>query len=291
VIAHTRSTGTPTGRALVDLGLLPADAVLRELEAWISESLQDLCLWRRGVFVFHESEPPELPMEVAVGSMGVVLEGARWSDELSRMRKTLPDGGVLLRRSPEWRKASLTPYEQRVAGEFEFESSLAAARTKAGGLEYPFLAAVHALVERGVLVVSGRDSVTDGDSREIDLRDFLSADPEKSTTSHEAGRDVAMPVDVVERLVPVWLRPPPPQEIARLAPRLRVFVEGIDGSASLGRLFARDPEQREDEVDLLLLGLERGAIALFPQPLAEYWDASAVSQALERAGLPVRHSA
>jgi hypothetical protein len=268
VLAHTRSTGTPTGQALAELGILPSEIVVEQLGVWIAESVQDFCLWRRGVFVFHENEPVVLPLEVAVGTQGVALEGAHWVDEMMRLRRALPDDGVVLRRGPSWPGAGESPFAERIARSVApAESTLGSLRQVVGGTDFTFLAAVRELIDRGVLEVVRHDAVLEFDSREVALEDVLGVLESEGAFVPDQAHPPLIPSDILERLVPVWLRPPTAEELSRLAPSLRAFVEGIDGRSRLGELVSRDAEQLEDETDLLLLHLERGSLALFPAPL------------------------
>lgn len=291
VLAHSRAVGVPTGEAIAALGILPQDVVREQLREWIAESVEDLCEWTRGVFVFHLREPQEYSLEIALGAQELVLEGARRSDRLRQLRESLPDDGVVLRRGPAWPGRALSAFEARITQGVEGLVSLGQLRDRVGGVDFPFLEAVHRLLETGALAVAGREEVDSPDSREIDLADLLGAEESDAPPIPDRQRQTLLPMDVVERLVPVWLQPPGTAELARQAPRLREFLEGIDGRNRLGLIFAREPEVAADQADLLFLQLERGHLALFPQPLEEMHNAEQALRSLRASGLGLSHVA
>jgi hypothetical protein len=290
-LVHARAAGVPTGQAIAALGILPEEIVREQLREWIAEAVEDLCEWTRGVFVFHLREPEVMPLEVTLGSQELVLEGARRSDRLRQLREVLPDDGVVLRRGPEWPGRSLSFFEARLSQGVEGLVSLGQLRERVGGVDYPFLEAVHRLLEGGALAIAGRQEVESPDSREIDLTDLLSAGESDPPPAPERTRHAPLPMDVIDRLVPVWLQAPGAAELARQAPRLREFLEGIDGRNRLGLIFAREPDVAADQADLLFLQLERGRLALFPEPLEEIHHAEAALRSLRASGLGLSHVA
>ena len=287
VLAYTRTKRVPTGRAFVDLGLLSSEVVERELGAWISESVQDLCLWNHGVFVFHDSAPPELPLEVSVQPAGLALEGAHWLDELGRLRSKFPDDETVVRRGLNWPDAKLAPYAERIAQGVSGEMRLGDLRGVVGGVDFPFLRALGELVDQGVLEAerSGKAVTQESESREIELQSLLGSQDGELPEENRRSRQTVMPIDVIERLVPVWLRPASAEELVNLSGDLRTFLENFDGSHRLSELFARGSALLADQTDLLFLHLERGNVALFPEPLSGAVDAATVGSLLRRAGL------
>ncbi|KAB2962754.1 MAG: DUF4388 domain-containing protein [Thermoanaerobaculia bacterium] len=291
VLAHSRAASLPTGEAITALGILPEEIVREQLRIWIAESVEDLCEWTRGVFVFHQREPSEFAYEVALGVQELVLEGARRSDRIRQLRAVLPDDGVVLRRGPAWPGRSRSPFEARLAQGVDGLVNLGQMRGLVGGVDFPFLEAVHGLIEDAVLAVAGREDVDTMDSREIDLADVLGSGEAEAPAAPERPRHAPLPMDVVDRLVPVWLVPPGAAELARQSPRLREFLEGMDGRNRLGLLLAREPEVAADQADLLFLQLERGHLALFPEPLEEIHDAERALRSLRASGLGLSHVA
>ena len=290
-LVHSRAAQVATGEAIVALGILPEEIVREQLREWIAQSVEDLCDWTRGVFVFHQREPRTFTFEVVLGVQELVLEGARRSDHIRRIRLALPDDGVVLRRGPAWPGRSLSPFEARLAQGVEELVTLGRLRQRVGGVDYTFLDAVHRLLASDVIAIAGHEEVDALDSREVDLADLLSAVEAEVPAAPVRQRSAPLPVDVADRLVPVWLVPPGAAELARQSPRLREFLEGIDGRNRLGLLFAREPEVAADQSDLLFLQLERGHLALFPVPLEEIHDAERAIRSLRASGLGLSHVA
>lgn len=78
-----------------------------------------------------------------------------------------------------------------------------------------------------------------------------------------------LPADAVESLVPAYVRPPGTRELDGLSVVQRVFLESIDGRATLRRLLAGESETRSDQMELLLLELRRRNVVLLPASLDE----------------------
>src|SRR3954451_19483863 len=94
-ICMTRSVRL--GVALREMGLLPPEVIQQTLRAQIEDQICDLFLWKRGVFYFVAELPPEeeiLPQPINV--LGLVMEGGRWLDETSRIRRVLVHDEVVL---------------------------------------------------------------------------------------------------------------------------------------------------------------------------------------------------
>ena len=79
-----------------------------------------------------------------------------------------------------------------------------------------------------------------------------------------ARRHMAMPLDLLERCYPVWVAEPTAEEQKRMPARARDFYARFDGKTSLGEAFSGDARLRGREMDLLLLQLQKGRLALLP---------------------------
>jgi len=79
-------------------------------------------------------------------------------------------------------------------------------------------------------------------------------------------RDAA-PLDLLERCYPVWVEEPADDEQTRMPTRARDFYARFDGKTSLGDAFSGDVRLRGREMDLLLLQLQKGRLALLPAPV------------------------
>jgi len=141
----------PLGRILVEEGLLAPDDLEKVLRLKAEETIYDLFLWEQGEFSFREEPIPEnLPVQLNLDVMGVLLEGARRADEWERMRQIVP--------SP---RATFAPGDVPPADVFEARVvSLASEGRTLAGMTYElhcsdFEAAslLVSLVQRGVLKV------------------------------------------------------------------------------------------------------------------------------------------
>ena len=268
-LALGRERGLPLGRALVESGRLPEEAIIGLLRRWLSESVQDLFLWRRGVFLFEDQPPRATPLEAGLDTRELVLEGTRWIDEEARIRKRLPDDGVVVRNGPAWPGEMLAPYDRRIASAATPEASLGSLRGSVGGVDFPFLEAVARLIGSAVLAIDRHQPVDLQTSRELRVADLLLELETQEGGVRVRGERAIVPMDVFEGLVPVWIQAPTPTEMAELALPLRAFVEGFDGRATLRRLLASDEETQADQIDLLLLHLRRRNVLLLPGGLDE----------------------
>ncbi len=280
-LAMGRERGLPLGKALIETGLLSEEAVSGLLARWMSESVQDVFLWSRGIFFFDERKPRPAEPEVELDTRELVLEGTRWIDEAARLRRRFPDDGVVVKPGPEWPGRMLPPYDQRIARGAETEASLGALRGLVGGVDFPFLEAVARLVTGGVLTIDRHQPVEERPTSELRLSDLLAElEVQEGAVRNRADRP-GVPADLLDALVPVWVQPPGEGELTGMPLTLRAFLEAIDGRTPLRRLFAPDEETRSDQLDLVLLQLRRRNLVLLPSALDD------VDQRLS-AGQPLR---
>lgn len=268
-LALGRELGLPLGWALVEAGLLPEDAIRGLLRRWLSESMQDLFLWTRGVFFFEETTPRANPLQVELDARELVLEGTHWIDEHQRLRKRLPDDGVVVRPGPAWPGEMLAPYDAKIARGVSPESSLGALRGVVGGVDFPFLESVARLIAVGVAVIDRHLPVEPSASRELRLADLLLELEAQEGGARVRGERAIVPMDVFDGLVPAWIQAPATSELDVLSPGLRAFLEAFDGRTSLRRLLAPEEELQTDQIDLLLLHLRRRNILLLPASVEE----------------------
>ena len=266
-LVRARAGKRALGEALAEGGRLPVETLRGALEQAIRESVQDLFLWRRGVFYFEEGEPVRRTLEVVIEPSELVFEGTRWIDEWARLRKVLVDDAVTVEPGPNHRDRGLDPYARRIAGLVAAETSLGRLYEHTGGVQYPFLEAVSRLIEGGVLAIARVDGSRDADSRELDLREvLLGVDGDDVLLGRERA---ILPVETFESLVPAWIRAPSERELAALTPGQRAFLEGFDGRSTLRRLLAVEPETRSDQMELLLLELRRRNVLLLPASVVD----------------------
>lgn len=266
-LVRARANKRALGEELAEGGRLPIGTLRGALDRAIRESVQDLFLWRRGVFYFEEGKPPRRTLEVAIEPSELVLDGTRWIDEWERLRKVLVDDAVTVEPGPKYRDGARDPYARRIAGLVAAETPLGRLYEHTGGVQFPFLEAVARLIEAGVLAIARVEGSRDVDSRELDLREvLLGVDGEDVLVGRERA---ILPVEAFESLVPAWIHPPADRELAALPPSQRAFLEGFDGRATLRRLLAAEPELRSDQMELLLLELRRRNVLLLPASVPE----------------------
>jgi hypothetical protein len=229
--------------ALRELGMLPPDVIQQTLREQIEDVIRDLFLWQRGIFYFQSEMPQEeeiLPEPINV--VGLVMEGTRWVDEVARFRRVLVHDGVVLRRGEKW----------------------------PGGKNL--------LPDRALDVEEVRETAETG-TQEMSVYDLLL---EQATEEQVlvARRHMAVPLDLLERCYPVWVEEPAEDEQTRMPVKARDFYARFDGRTSLGNAFSGDARIRGREMDLLLLQLQKGRLALLPAPV------DSLEAAAERRGQP-----
>jgi hypothetical protein len=272
---------TRLGVALHELGLLAPDVVQKTLRAQIEDVICDLFLWPRGIFYFQAEMPQEeeiLPEPINV--LGLIMEGTRWTDELGRMRRILVHDDVVLRRGERWPgDGTLSPVERRLAEMVDGERTLGELYRRIRGSYFRFLQAAFGLCIAMVLDIEEVPEMTQGTTRELSVYDLLL---EQATEEQVlvARRHMAVPLDLLERCYPVWVAEPSEEEQKRIPARVHEFYARFDGKTPLGEAFSGDPRARGRELDLLLLQLQKGRLALLPASLER------LEQEAERRGQP-----
>ncbi|MDP9121790.1 MAG: DUF4388 domain-containing protein [Acidobacteriota bacterium] len=277
-LTHCTTNGVRLGAALRELGLLSPEVIQQTLRAQIEDSICDLFLWERGVFYFQAEMPQaEDLLPEAIHSMGLVMEGTRWLDEYHRIRKLFVHDNMVLRRGPRWPSVDLPPVEQRVAREVDGRKSLAELHKQIRGSYFRFLEAAYQLCIQAVLDIESVGEPTERGTHEMSVYDLLleQATEEQVLVAH---RHMAVPLDFLERCYPVWVDEPSPEEQKRMPARARDFYARFDGETSAGEAFSGEPQLRGKEMDLLLLQMQKGRLAILPAPV------SALEEAAERRG-------
>jgi hypothetical protein len=262
-----RAAGARLGTALVDLGLLAPDTAAWALAKHVEERVCDLFLWGHGVFYFLQ-ELPEVGDRLTepLDPLALSLEGTRWADEHQRIRELLVHDGVVLRHGADAPPERSTPLMARVLAGVERPRRLDELYRLVQGSHFRFLEAVYGLLVAGALEVEGLEEAADSRS-EIRMFDLLL----EQATAEEvlfSPRHFSLPLEWLNRFFPLWVE----GEVA--APERadeQAFYELMDGSRSLGDLVLGEvePERRQERMDLVLLQLQKGQLALLPRPLAE----------------------
>ncbi|MBP9146185.1 MAG: DUF4388 domain-containing protein [Thermoanaerobaculia bacterium] len=269
-LAHCRLRRLPLGETLSDLGLLDEASLRASLAQSIQESVQDLFFWRQGLFYFQEGTPPASRLEVEVETTELLLAGTHWIDDQARIRGVLTSDSVVVR--PGLNRTSedllLSPYELRIVRSAAPEASLSDLYLRTGGVHFPFLSACYGLVTRGALEIVRNAEENAVASREIDLRELLlSLQAEDEVVVGAAS--AIFPLEVIESLVPAWIRKPLSKELEAMPIRERAFLDGFDGRTTLRRLLSPAVEDRADQIELLLVELRKRNVVLLPASLED----------------------
>jgi tetratricopeptide (TPR) repeat protein len=81
----------PLGKILVASGLIDEQTLEDILRIKTEESIYDCFLWKDGDFKFEEGKLPEqIPISLPLDLTGLILEGARRTDEWERIRRVFP---------------------------------------------------------------------------------------------------------------------------------------------------------------------------------------------------------
>lgn len=280
-LSHCATHGTRLGVALRELGMLPPEVIQQTLREQIEDVICDLFLWQRGIFYFQSEMPQEeeiLPEPINV--MGLMMEGTRWMDEVARMRRVLVHDGVVLRRGDRWPGGeALPPVQRRIVQLVDGHRTLADLYKKVRGSYFRFLSGAFRLCLDQVLDIEEVRETAESGTQEMSVYDLLL---EQATEEQVlvARRHMAVPLDLLERCYPVWVEEPAEDEQTRMPARARDFYARFDGRTSLGNAFSGDARIRGREMDLLLLQLQKGRLALLPAPV------DSLEQAAERRGQP-----
>jgi len=106
-----QQTGRPLGTTLIDMNLFSKQEITESLRLQVEEIVYNLFSWREGEFAFREGEKPQnVPFELDLNTMNVIMEGTRRIDEWLEIQKVLPDDNSLLAvvHSPKTREQEIT---------------------------------------------------------------------------------------------------------------------------------------------------------------------------------------
>lgn len=260
-LSHCAQSGKRLGGALIDLGILSEGDVRDTLSHQIQDMVCGLFLWQHGVFYFEDERPPTSEvLPPPIRTMHLVLEGSRWKDEMARFRSLFPHDHVVMRRGRKWDREELSPLERRVTGEVDGERTLKQIYSLVRGPYFRVLEAINDLCLREVLDVGEVGDAGDTGTVEISVFDLLL----EQAMEEQMREEPAIPLDVLGRFYPIWVRQPTSDEAAQLAQELPKLWQRLDGTTPLRELLAQDEEDRARKLDLLMLHLRNGKLALLP---------------------------
>ncbi|HBL28805.1 MAG TPA: hypothetical protein DD490_18375 [Acidobacteria bacterium] len=279
-LTHCTQQKVRLGTALRELGLLAEDVIQRTLREHIEDAIWDMFLWPRGLFYFQQEMLPEEDLlPEPIDTFGLILEGTRWIDEMERMRRVLVHDGVVLRRGERWPGTYLSPLDRRVVSTVEGQTVGELFR-KVKGSYFRLLESVYRLCIASVLDIEDVQEEAPAGTFEMSVYDLLL---EQATEDQVlvARKHMAVPLDLLERCCPIWVAPPSEEEEKRMPTRARAFYNRLDGRTLLAEAFSGEARLRGRELDLLLLQLRKGRLALLPASLDQ------LEQQAEQGGVPV----
>ncbi|HQP93967.1 MAG TPA: DUF4388 domain-containing protein [Thermoanaerobaculia bacterium] len=275
--------GKRLGVVLGELGLLELEPMLAALRRQIQELVCDIFLWQHGVFYFEADLPPrEELLPEPLSSVALGMEGARWRDEYSRIRRVFVHDNVEVGPGRGFPGEGLGPLEARIVRAMRDQISIAELYGLVRGSYFRFLAGTLGLAVREILDVKGVGEDPAASSREIHLADLLVEQAAEEEVLFFRSQ-LAFPLDLLESFHPVWVRELPPEESQRMPARVAAFYDSIDGETPLRTLLAAEPAERGKRMELLALQLRKGSLALLPAPVSTLGEAPPASVA---AGAP-----
>lgn len=266
-LSQSTLTGRRLGAVLQELGFLTPELIQQTLRRQIEDLVCDVFLWDRGVFYFQSEMPPEEEiLPEPIHTVALALEGSRWVDEHARIRSVLVHDNVVLARGAGWPGEELAPLERRIGAAVDGERTLGELYRAIRGSYFRFLEAAFQLCVASVLDIASVGEEGERGTHEVSVYDLML---EQATEEQVlvARRHMAVPLDLLERSFPVWVGEPTAEEKGRMPARARDFYARFDGRTALGDAFSADPRLRGREMDLLLLQLQKGRLALLPGPL------------------------
>jgi hypothetical protein len=272
-LSHCATHNTRLGVTLRELGMLSPEVIQQTLREQIEDVIRDLFLWQRGIFYFQAEMPQdEEILPEPINGLALVMEGNRWIDEVARIRRVLVHDGVVLRQGDRWPGGEdLTPIQGRIVQMVDGHRTLADLYKKVRGSHFRFLQGAFQLCLSRTLDIEEVRETAEANTHELSVYDLLL---EQATEEQflVARRHMAIPLDLLERCYPVWVEEPAEDEQTRMPAKARDFYARFDGQTPLGKAFSGDARLRGREMDLLLLQLQKGRLALLPAPVGQLED-------------------
>ena len=206
-LVQCQEEGKRLGAVLVEKGILSLDVVERTLADQIEDLIRDVFLWNRGIFFFQTDQPPEEDiLAQPINTLALVLEGTRWVDELSRIRSVIHHDNLYLRRAQKKMPDGLSPRAQTIYRKLKSAMTVGRLYKLTGGSYYRFIVEASAQVEQRVLKVLDQGKETPKSTHELPLSNLLLEQAAEEQMA--VARRAAVPIDVLERMVPVWVVAP-----------------------------------------------------------------------------------
>ncbi|MBZ0113379.1 MAG: DUF4388 domain-containing protein [Thermoanaerobaculia bacterium] len=267
-LTYCREHRKRLGEALVELRMMTAETVQTALRRQIEDLICELFLWNHGVFFFEYSIPDkEELLPEPVSTMGLVMEGTRWTDEHDRMRRVFIHDNIVFRRGSQWPGQDFSVRQERILELFVEGITLADSFALVKGSKFRFLEALFDLTVREILDIDSiGDEIAGRTSTEIRILDLLMEQAAEEEVLF-SGRHLSLPLQTFDRFYPVWLEVD--GEVAGLEPEALSFCRRMDGSNSIHSLVISSGGDRAARMEAILVELRKGNLVLLPRPLAE----------------------
>ncbi|MGH9319927.1 MAG: DUF4388 domain-containing protein [Vicinamibacteria bacterium] len=169
-------TNQPLGRILVASELIREETLEEILRIKTEESIYDCFLWKDGDFAFEDGKlPDQIPVSLPLDLTGVILEGARRTDEWERIRQVFPTRLTTFEvgRGAVERTKELSDEDLRVLELVERGKNLAEISLELHAVEFYAAARLLNLHERKLVTVREAPEEIDYDAQVTALRDKL----------------------------------------------------------------------------------------------------------------------
>lgn len=174
---QARTSGRPLGEILVEMGVVSAQDVRRQLRFQIEEAVFALIQWKDGYFRFEEGPPVQNGgVGVRVPTESLLMEAARRVDEWSTLENRIPNMGVipaLVMDTADSPTLDLHPSEWEVLAEIDGQRTLKEIAAQLGRAEFEVAKIVYGLVTTGIVEILEEPAETPQGTMERPLRDAL----------------------------------------------------------------------------------------------------------------------
>jgi len=154
---QSRTPGRPLGEILVEIGVVSAQEVRRQLRFQIEEAVFALVQWKDGYFRFEETPAVQNGgVGVRVPTESLLMEAARRVDEWSTLENKIPSMAVipaLVPDTPDGPTLDLHPSEWEVLAEIDGKRTLKDIATQLGRAEFEVAKIVYGLVTTGIVEI------------------------------------------------------------------------------------------------------------------------------------------
>ena len=165
----------PLGQILLSSEVITEEELKELLRLKTEEAIYDCFLWKEGEFAFEETLPEKVAVSLPLDLTGVILEGARRSDEWERIHEVFPSRLTTFEidRAAVDSATELTEEDERVLELVERGKNLAEISLELHAVEFYAASRLYELHERKLVRVLETPEEMDFDEQVKELRDKL----------------------------------------------------------------------------------------------------------------------